>query len=339
MIKRAGALSPARFFASSATSLQGAATMKPVVVLCGNFPKIAEERLSEEAEVKRISIDRCELIKAIADADGLILRNMPYVDDEILNCALKLKVIGRFGVGVDNVDLEAARKRGIRVVYTPGVNADAVAEHTFALLLALAKRLRFWHDALLSGEYRLRWTEQSFELQGKVLGIIGFGYVGRAVAQRAKAFKMRLLVYDPFVLPETVSSFEAESVTLDELLRRSDFVTLHVPLTEQTRGLINRERLALMKRGAFLVNTSRGEVCDLDALYEALQSGQLAGVALDVFPKEPPDVGHPIFRHPNFVGTPHVASHTPETLNRMALVVVEQVLKVLKGEEPDFAVV
>ncbi len=313
--------------------------MKPVVVLCGNFPAITEEKLSEGTELKRTSIDRCELIKAIVDAEGLILRNMPYVDDEILNCAPKLKVIGRFGVGVDNVDLEAARRRGVRVVYTPGVNADAVAEYTIALLLALAKRLRFWQDALLGGEYRLRWTEQSFEVQGKTIGIVGFGYVGRAVAQRAKAFKMRLLVHDPLVPPETVSSFEAENVPLEELLQQSDFVTLHVPLTEKTKGLINRERLALMKRGSFLVNTSRGEVCDLDALYEALQSGQLAGVALDVFPKEPPDISHPIFRHPNFIGTPHVASQTPETLNRMALVVVEQVLKVLRGEEPDFAVV
>jgi D-3-phosphoglycerate dehydrogenase len=264
---------------------------------------------------------------------------MPYVDDEILSRAPKLKVIGRFGVGIDNVDLDAARKRGVRVVYTPGANADAVAEHTFALLLALAKRLLFWHEALLKGEYRLRWTEQSAEVQGKTLGIVGFGHVGRAVAERAKAFKMRVLVYDPFVPTEVMASFGAESAVLEELLSQSDFISLHVPLTDETRGLINRDRVALMKHGTFLINTSRGEVCDLDALYEGLQSGKLAGVALDVFPNEPPDLNHPIFRHPNFIGTPHVASHTPETLNRMALVVVEQVLKVLRGEEPDFAVV
>jgi phosphoglycerate dehydrogenase-like enzyme len=150
---------------------------------------------------------------------------------------------------------------------------------------------------------------------------------------------MRVLVYDPFVPTEVVASFGAESVGLKELLSQSDFITLHVPLTDETRGLINRDRVALMKHGTFLINTSRGEVCDLDALYEGLQSGKLAGVALDVFPNEPPDLSHPIFKHPNFIGTPHVASHTPETLNRMALVVVEQVLKVLRGEEPDFAVV
>jgi D-3-phosphoglycerate dehydrogenase len=177
------------------------------------------------------------------------------------------------------------------------------------------------------------------QLQGKTLGIIGFGHVGRAVARRAQAFGMRLLVFDPLVSAETVASFGAERVNLDDLLRESDFVTLHVPLTNETRHLINRERLALMKAGSFLVNTARGEVCDLDALYEALQSGRLAGVALDVFPDEPPDVSHPIFRHPNFLGTPHVAAHTPETLEHMALVVAEQVLKVLRGEEPDFAVV
>jgi D-3-phosphoglycerate dehydrogenase len=313
--------------------------MRPVVVLCGTFPRVAEERLSREVELKRVSIDRNELLLAISEANGLILRNMPYVDDEILSRAPKLKVIGRFGVGVDNVDLDAARKRGVRVVYTPGANADAVAEHTFALLLALAKRLLFWHEALLKGEYRLRWTEQSAEVQGKTLGIVGFGHVGRAVAERAKAFKMRVLVYDPFVPTEVVASFGAESAVLEELLSQSDFISLHVPLTDETRGLINRDRVALMKHGTFLINTSRGEVCDLDALYEGLQSGKLAGVALDVFPNEPPDLNHPIFRHPNFIGTPHVASHTPETLNRMALVVVEQVLKVLRGEEPDFAVV
>jgi len=313
--------------------------MRPLVVLCGTFPAVAEERLSREADVERISIDRNELLLALSEADGLILRNMPYVDDEILSRAPKLKVIGRFGVGVDNVDLDAAKKRGVRVVYTPGANADAVAEHTFALLLGLAKRLLFWHEALLKSEYHLRWTEQSAEVQGKTLGIVGFGHVGRAVAERAKAFKMRILVYEPFVPPDVVTSFGAESVSLEKLLSQSDFVTLHVPLTDETRGLINRDRVALIKHGAFLINTSRGEVCDLDALYEGLKSSKLAGVALDVFPNEPPDLSHPIFSHPNFIGTPHVASHTPETLNRMALIVVEQVLKVLRGEEPDFAVV
>jgi D-3-phosphoglycerate dehydrogenase len=295
--------------------------------------------LQAEASVQVVPIDRNAVADALRDADAFILRNMPFVDEELLVNAQHLKVIGRFGVGVDNVDLEAARRCRIRVVYTPGANADAVAEHTLALLLALAKRLRFWHDALVRGDYHLRWTERSVQLQGKTLGIIGFGHVGRAVARRAQAFGMRLLVFDPLVSAETMASFGAERVNLDDLLRESDFVTLHVPLTNETRHLINRERLALMKAGSFLVNTARGEVCDLDALYEALQSGQLAGVALDVFPDEPPDVSHPIFRHPNFLGTPHVAAHTPETLEHMALVVAEQVLKVLRGEEPDFAVV
>jgi D-3-phosphoglycerate dehydrogenase len=313
--------------------------MPPRIVLCGVFPETALKRLQAEASVQVVPIDRNAVADALRDADAFILRNMPFVDEELLTNALRLKVIGRFGVGVDNVDLEAARRRRIRVVYTPGANADAVAEHTLALLLALAKRLRFWHDALVRGDYHLRWTERSVQLQGKTLGIIGFGHVGRAVARRAQAFGMRLLVFDPLVSAETMASFGAERVNLDDLLRESDFVTLHVPLTNETRHLINRERLALMKAGSFLVNTARGEVCDLDALYEALQSGQLAGVALDVFPDEPPDVSHPIFRHPNFLGTPHVAAHTPETLEHMALVVAEQVLKVLRGEEPDFAVV
>jgi D-3-phosphoglycerate dehydrogenase len=313
--------------------------MPPRIVLCGVFPETALKRLQAEASVQVVPIDRNAVADALRDADAFILRNMPFVDEELLTNALRLKVIGRFGVGVDNVDLEAARRRRIRVVYTPGANADAVAEHTLALLLALAKRLRFWHDALVRGDYHLRWTERSVQLQGKTLGIIGFGHVGRAVARRAQALGMRLLVFDPLVSAETMASFGAERVNLDDLLRESDFVTLHVPLTNETRHLINRERLALMKAGSFLVNTARGEVCDLDALYEALQSGRLAGVALDVFPDEPPDVSHPIFRHPNFLGTPHVAAHTPETLEHMALVVAEQVLKVLRGEEPDFAVV
>lgn len=313
--------------------------MPPRIVLCGVFPEAVLKRLQAEAIVQVVPIDRNAVAEALSEADAFILRNMPFVDEALLAHGMRLKVIGRFGVGVDNVDLEAARRRHIRVVYTPGANADAVAEHTLALLLALAKRLRFWHDALVRGDYHLRWTERSVQLQGKTLGIIGFGHVGRAVARRAQAFGMRLLVFDPMVSAETVASFGAASVGLDELLRESDFVTLHVPLTDATRHLINRERLALMKRGSFLINTARGEVCDLDALYEALQTGQLAGVALDVFPDEPPDVSHPIFRHSNFIGTPHVAAHTPETLEHMALVVAEQVLKVLRGEEPDFAVV
>lgn len=311
----------------------------PLVVLCGYFPPVAIERLQSEAAVRQVPIDRDVVAQALTDADALILRNMPRVDEALLSYAPKLKVIGRYGVGVDNVDLDAAKRRGIRVVYTPGANADAVAEHTITLLLALAKRLLFWHDALVRGDYHLRWTEHNTEVQGKTLGIIGFGNVGKAVARRAKGLGLHLLVHDPLVPPKVITDFGAEAVSLDELLHRSDFVSLHVPLTVETHRLINRERIALMKRGAFLINTARGEVCDMDALHDALQSGQLAGVALDVFPNEPPDVSHPLFHHPHFIGTPHVAAHTPETLERMAMVVVEQVLKVLRGEEPDFAVV
>ncbi len=313
--------------------------LKPLVILCGHFPPFAVERLQGKTEVRQVSVDRAAVAQALAEADAFILRNMPCVDEALLSHAPNLKVIGRYGVGVDNVDLDAARRRGIRVVFTPGANADAVAEHAIALLLALAKRLRFWHDALVRGDYPLRWTERNTEVQGKTLGIVGFGHVGQAVARRAKGLGLHLLAYDPLVPPKVIADFGAEAVPLDELLRRSDFVSLHVPLTAETHGLINRERIALIKRGAFLINTARGEVCDLDALHDALQSGRLTGVALDVFPNEPPDVSHPLFHHPHFVGTPHVAAHTPETLERMALVVVEQVLKVLRGEEPEFAVV
>lgn len=311
----------------------------PKVVLCGAFPEGIKKRLEREAEVISVPLEEEAIYAAVKEAEAFILRNMPRVDDAFLSRAPKLRVIGRYGVGLDNVDLKAAKGRGIRVVYTPGANADAVAEHTLALLFALAKRLRFWHDALVRGDYHLRWTERSVEVQGKTLGLIGFGHVGRAVAQRAKAFGMCLLVYDPFLDPQTILSAGAKPVSLEELLKRSDFVSLHVPLTKETYNLLDRERLARMKRGAFLINTARGEVCDIDALYEALDSGHLAGVAMDVFPEEPPDVSHPFFHHPNFLGTPHVAAHTPETLERMGLIVAEQVLKVLRGEEPDFAAV
>ncbi|HID94980.1 MAG TPA: hydroxyacid dehydrogenase [Candidatus Latescibacteria bacterium] len=275
-----------------------------------------------------------EIAGEIGDADAVITR-LPGITARVIEAARRLKVIGRFGVGYDNVDVVAATDRGIPVVYTPGVNARTVAEHAMGLILALARRLVFWDRMLKDGRWELRDRERGVNISGKTLGIIGMGRIGSMAAQLARALGMEVVAHDPFVEKERIEKLGVRQVGLDELFRLSDFISIHVPLTEGTRGMVNRERLRSVKDGAMLVNTSRGQIVEIEPLYEMLQSGKLGGVALDVFPEEPPDVGHPIFRHPNFIGTPHVSSMT-ETLDEMGLVVAQEVSAVLEGQRPRY---
>jgi len=247
-------------------------------------------------------------------------------------------VVGRFGVGYDNIDVAAASERKIPVVYTPGVNSLAVAEYTMGFILSLAKRMVLWDEALKEGKWSLRLEVQNVNLEGKTLGIIGLGNIGKRVSAMAQAFRMKVVAYDPFVGASSAGEVGARLVPLDDLLRTSDFITIHAPLDEGTRGLISRDRLKLLKKGAMLVNTARGPIVDLDALYEALNDGRISRAALDVFPEEPPDFNHPIFRHPNFYGAPHVAALSTETLQEMGRVVAEGVVDVLKGSSPKFIV-
>ncbi len=270
-----------------------------------------------------------ELAERIGAYDALIVRSATSVSAGLLERAGRLKVIGRAGTGVDNVDVAAATRRGIIVANAPGSNMVAAAEHTLGLLLAIARNIPQAHAALIEG----RWERKRFggvELADKVLGVVGFGRIGQLVAARAKAFGMRVCVSDPFVSADRCRELGVTSASLENLLLQADFVTLHAPLTPETRHLINAERIALMKRGARIVNAARGGLVDIDALADALRSGHVAGAAVDVFPSEPYTSGA-ILELPNVVVTPHLGASTQEAQDRAGLIVAEQVAAALRG--------
>ncbi len=275
------------------------------------------------------------LIRESRDVDAIIIRALGRITVGVLSNALNLRVVGRHGVGVDNVDVEAATKRGVIVVYTPDVNSEAVADHTFGLIIASARRIAQADHALRTrAEWKFRYECIGTNVYGKTLGIIGLGRIGRRVAKRAYGFKMRILAYDPYVTASPAEDLNVEIVDLKTLLSLSDFVTIHVPLTKETHGLLGEEELSLMKKEAFLINAARGGVIDESALVKALALGRLAGAALDVFSKEPPDPENPLFKMDNVVVTPHMAAHTKETLRDMAVTVATDVVQALIGEIP-----
>jgi D-3-phosphoglycerate dehydrogenase / 2-oxoglutarate reductase len=267
----------------------------------------------------------------LAQAHALVVRSGTQVTAGLLNSAQKLRVIGRAGTGVDNIDVPAATKRGIVVVNTPGGNSIAACEHTFALLLALLRKIPTATQHLAQGGWdRKRFT--GHQLAGKTLGLVGFGRIGREVAVRARAFGMHILVADPFVTESLAKEWEAKLVDLDPLLSQSDVVSLHVPLTPETRNLIDAKALKRIKPGAILVNCARGGLIDEAALHTALSEGTLAGAALDVFAQEPP-TGSPLLTHPKVVATPHLGASTEEAQRDVAGEVAEQIRDyLLKGE-------
>ena len=258
----------------------------------------------------------------LADADALIVRSATRVIAALLEHATRLRVIGRAGVGVDNIDLDAATRRGILVMNTPGGNAISVAEHTLALLLALARSVPQLSAAIHAG----RWEKSGagVELRGKTLGLLGLGRVGSEVARRARALEMRILAHDPYISENVAREADVELVPLAELLARADFLSLHAALSPATEGIINAAALAKMKRGARLINTARGELVDEAALAEALRSGHLAGAAMDVFAVEPPR-GSPLVGLPNVIATPHVAGSTEEAQEEVGTLIAQQV--------------
>src|SRR5438105_3312581 len=243
----------------------------------------------EEAQWSVVTPDeiRGSLAECVADADALVVRSVIDVNAALLEHARKLRVIGRAGVGVDNIDVEAATKRGIAVMNTPGANAVAVAEHAFAMMLALARHLTRADATTRAGKWEKK-SLQGTELRGKTLGIVGLGRIGVEVAKRARAFGMKVIAHDPFVSTVLVRELGVTLASLDEIYKDSDYLTLHVGLTPQTQGMINPQTLARMKKGARLVNCARGELIDEQALAAALKSGHIGGAALDVFTVEPP---------------------------------------------------
>jgi D-3-phosphoglycerate dehydrogenase len=268
------------------------------------------------------------LEEIVGGYEAIVIRSATKLTAEVIDRADRLRVIGRAGVGVDNVDVDAATRRGIVVANAPESNVVSAAEHTVGLLLALARNIPQAHAALTDGRWeRSKWG--GVEVADKVLGVLGFGRIGRQVARRAQALQMKVVAYDPFVAADRFRELGVDSASFDEVLERADFLTLHLPLTDDTRGAIGADAISRMKDGVRIVNAARGELVDIDALVAALESGKVAGAAVDVFPQEPYD--GPLLHAPNVVVTPHLAASTEEAQDRAGLIVAEQVAAALEG--------
>jgi D-3-phosphoglycerate dehydrogenase / 2-oxoglutarate reductase len=259
-----------------------------------------------------------EFVDGLKTAAGLIVRSATRVDASLLNGAPGLKVVGRAGVGVDNIDVAAASERGVAVMNAPGGNTISAAELTMALLLAVARRVTVADRSIRQGRWE-RSSLQGVELRGKTLGVIGAGRIGWEVAKRCRAFGMDVVVYDPYLAADRVDELHPHLVSLDSLIERSDVITLHVPLNAETRGLIGESTLGRMKKGAFVLNVSRGGVVDETALAKALNNGRIAGAGLDVYEHEPLSPDSPLLDAPNLVLTPHLGASTKEAQIQVAL--------------------
>ncbi|MGD2218212.1 MAG: phosphoglycerate dehydrogenase, partial [Gemmatimonadales bacterium] len=280
---------------------------------------------SENLEVDdRAGIGASELAAIIGEYDGLIVRSRTKVTREVLEAATRLKVVGRAGVGVDNIDVDVATRLGVAVLNAPGGNVISAAEHTLALMLALVRHISRADASLRRGEWD-RKRFQGIELYGKTLGLAGAGRIGTEVAKRARAFGMRVIAYDPYLSRERAEQVGLELVTLPDLLEQSDVITVHVPLTDETRGMIGSVELALMKPTAYLINAARGGVVDEEALAEALRSGRLAGAGLDVFEKEPVSADNPLLALDNVVAVPHLGAATREAQASVGVEICEAV--------------
>src|SRR5258708_7747583 len=270
-----------------------------------------------------------ELLQVIGQYDALAVRSATKVTAEVLAAATQLRVIGRAGTGVDNIDLAAATRRGVVVMNAPGGNSVSVAEHTVALLLSLARSIADASQSTRAGKWEKKKYSAGRELYGKTLGVVGTGNIGQLVVLRARAFGMKIIAYDPFLSADAAAKLGVELVELPEIFRRSDAITLHVPLTEQTRNMVSAATLAQMKPGALLVNCARGGLVDERAVADALRSKHLGGAALDVFEIEPPAADHPLFSCENFIATPHLGGSTEDAQQNVAVIVCEAMVEYL----------
>jgi len=289
----------------------------------------------------RVASDPSEatVIKEIKGVEGVVVRMAPFTR-KIIEAADALKVIGRHGVGVDTIDVQAATEKGIVVTNTPNANATSVAEHTLTAIGALAKRVVVYDHAIRNRRWELRNSYGAIDLDGKILGLVGVGRIGSMVARRAAAaYNMKAIAFDPYITPEKAREMGVTlCAAMDDIFRQADVVSLHTPLTPETRRLVNADRLRLMKPTAFLVNFSRGEVIDERALYDALKTGVIAGAAIDVYDPEPPLDDNPLFELDNILLSPHSAALTGECVIRMATGAAEGVVDVLSGRRPQFVV-
>jgi len=279
------------------------------------------------------------LLPLMERATGLIVRGGGVATRRMISAAPNLRVIGRSGAGYDSVDLNAASERRIPLVYVPGAGAQAVAEAGVALIFALAKNLSYWDGEMKAGNWKSRFQSSPRDVAGSVIGLVGLGNIGSALAGMLRGFNPRVVAYDPLVRPENAKRLGVELTTLESLLATSDFVSLHAPLTPNTRGMINRSTLGQMKAGAFLINLARGGLIEsLDTLHEFLSNGKLAGAALDVFDPEPPDHHHPIFQLKNVITSPHALGMTEGTMRQIFKSMADDMAAVLSGRPPRFVV-
>lgn len=280
---------------------------------------------------KKTGLSEDELTAIIGDYDALLVRSQTKVTKRIMDAGAKLKVIGRAGVGVDNIDLEAATQAGIVVVNAPDGNTISTCEHTFAMMISLARHIPQAYAKTIRGE----WDRKSFvgvELNRKVLGVLGMGRIGSEVAKRAKAFGMEVYAYDPFLTEERAEKLGVRLSTVEDIAKNADFMTVHTPLTKETHHLISTPQFAVMKRGMRIINCARGGIIDEQALMSAIEEGIVAGAAFDVFEEEPPKADHPFLNHPKIIVTPHLGASTVEAQENVAVDVAEEVLHILRGQ-------
>jgi glyoxylate reductase len=314
---------------------------RPKIYVTRNIPPPGLDILAEHCEVtvhpREKPPSRDEVLRQIQGKDGLLCMLTDRVDAEIMGAASELRVVSSFSVGVDHIDVPEATRRGVYVTYTPGVLTDATADLAFALMMATARRISEADQYVRSGGWKAGWSPTMLLGQGvygKTLGVVGLGRIGEAVAERASGFRMKVLYYSRHRSPEKEKKLGVKYTPLDALLKESDFVSLHIPLTEETRNLLDIEHLKMMKRNAILINTARGAVVDENALVEALENHWVAGAGLDVFSAEPLPEDSPFMRLRNVVLAPHIGSATNETRQLMSEISAKNLLAVLKGEEP-----
>jgi len=311
---------------------------RPIILSLTTMHESGLRLLREATDLRMASaLDPATLQREVVGADALIIRTGGVVDAALLDRGKNLRVVGRHGVGYDQIDVDAATARGIQVVYTPGANTQSVAEHVFALMIGLSRHFPRMTSELTAGHYHFRTSMTGREIAGKTLGIIGYGKIGRRVAEIAYlGFGMKVLYHDIVPAPAEVEQRSgARRAGLREVLEGTEYVTLHVPLDASTRGMINREALAMMRPDAILINTCRGPVVDEPAIALALDSGRLWGYGADVYTVEPPLPGHPLIGRMDVLLTPHSAAQTEEGLRNMATTIAQEVVGVLRGNPPN----
>ncbi|ASR34662.1 phosphoglycerate dehydrogenase [Prauserella marina] len=304
---------------------------QPVVLIAEKLAPSAVSVFGDEVEVRHVDgTDRPALLDAVKNADALLVRSATKVDAEVLGASGRLKVVARAGVGLDNVEVPAATERGVLVVNAPTSNIVSAAEHAVALLLSVARRVPAADQSLRAGEWK-RSAYTGVELNGKTVGLVGFGKIGQLVAQRLAAFETKIIAYDPYTSPARAAQLGVELVSLDELLERADAISIHLPKTPETKGLIDAAALAKTKKGVIIVNAARGGLLDEDALANAVREGQVGGAGVDVFASEP-TTESPLFGLPNVVVTPHLGASTAEAQDRAGTDVAKSVLLALRGD-------